>query len=260
MDPADAIASANARTDEAFVLLDDADATPARPASRLYTGFVREHRCVDPATLDATCAAALADLDAGLHGVLLADYEWGVKLQRPAGVAPPADDASALRILLFERMEHLDADAVAAWLAAREGSAQPDAAGVLSLRADVTRDDFEAAIARIHEAIRDGQTYQINYTYRMRGQAWGSPVALYRRLRGLHRVGFGALMRLPRAAGDAIEWVLSRSPELFVRHAAGRLQARPMKGTAPRTAAPEGDSETARLLHEDVKNLSLIHI
>ena len=250
----DLLADHAAHADAAFVLLDDADATAARPASRLYTGFVREHRCVDPATLDDACADAMADLDAGLHGVLLADYEWGVKLLRPPGVALPADDASALRILLFERLQRLDADEVAAWLARREGSAQPGAAGVLGLRADVTKGDFEAAIARIHEAIRDGETYQINYTYRMRGHAWGSPLALYRRLRARQRVGFGALMRLPQRPGDAIEWVLSRSPELFVRHEAGRLQARPMKGTAPRTAAPEGDSETARLLHEDVKN------
>ena len=243
-----------APADETFVLLDDADASAAHPTSRLYTGFAREHRCVDPATLDDACAAAMSDLDAGLHAVLLADYEWGVKLLRPAGVVLPADDASALRILLFEGLQHLDADEVAAWLARRDGSAQPGAAGVVGLRADVTKRDFESAIARIHEAIRDGETYQINYTYRLRGQAWGSPVALYRRLRARQRVGFGALMRLPRAPADAVEWVLSRSPELFVRHEAGRLQARPMKGTAPRTAAPEGDSETARLLHEDVKN------
>jgi para-aminobenzoate synthetase/4-amino-4-deoxychorismate lyase len=241
-------------TDEPFVLLDDADATAARPASRLYTGFVREHRCVDPSTLDDTCAAAMADLDAGLHAVLMADYEWGVKLLRPAGVALPADDTSALRILMFEGLQRLDADGVANWLARRDGSPQPGAAGVLGLRADVTKGDFESAIARIHEAIRDGETYQINYTYRLRGHAWGSPVALYRRLRARQRVGFGALMHLPQRPGDTIAWVLSRSPELFVRHEAGRLQARPMKGTAPRTAAPEGDSETARLLHGDVKN------
>jgi para-aminobenzoate synthetase/4-amino-4-deoxychorismate lyase len=51
-----------------------------------------------------------------------------------------------------------------------------------------------------------------------------------------------------------VEWVLSRSPELFVRHEHGRLQARPMKGTAARSGAPEADSETARLLYEDEKN------
>jgi para-aminobenzoate synthetase/4-amino-4-deoxychorismate lyase len=250
----DAPPDRTARLDEPFVLLDDADATAARPASRLYTGFVREHRCVDPATLDETCMAAMVDLDAGLHAVLTADYEWGVKLLRPAGVALPRDDASALRILVFERLQCLDADAVAAWLARHEGQPLPGAAGVLGLRADVTKSDFESAIARIHAAIRDGETYQINYTYRLRGRAWGSPVALYRRLRARQRVAFGALMRLPPGPAGAIEWVLSRSPELFVRHEAGRLQARPMKGTAPRTAAPEGDSETARLLHEDVKN------
>jgi para-aminobenzoate synthetase/4-amino-4-deoxychorismate lyase len=77
---------------------------------------------------------------------------------------------------------------------------------------------------------------------------------LYRRLRARQRVSYGALMRLPMHAGDTVEWVLSRSPELFLRHQRGRQHARPMKGTAPRAPAPEGDSETARLLHDDVKN------
>jgi para-aminobenzoate synthetase/4-amino-4-deoxychorismate lyase len=240
--------------DGVFVLLDDADASAAQPTSRLYGGFVREHRCIDPATLDAVCAAAMGDLDRGLHGVLLADYEWGVKLLRPADVVLAPPDASCLRILMFHTLRHLDADGAADWLALCEGRPQPAPSGVLDLRADISRAGFESAIARIHEAIRDGETYQVNYTYRMRGRAWGSPVALYRRLRARQRVGFGALMRLPMAPGDTTQWVLSRSPELFVRHEHGRLQARPMKGTAPRAAAPEGDSETARLLHEDIKN------
>ena len=237
-----------------FVLLDDADASVAQPTSRLYTGFVREHRCVAPALLDAVCDAAMGDFDRGLHGVLLADYEWGVKLVRPGGVAPPPDDASCLRILMFDTLRHLDADGASDWLARREGAAQPAPSGVLDLRAAISRAGFASAIAQIHAAIRDGETYQVNYTYRMRGRAWGTPIALYRRLRARQRVGFGALMHLPMAPGDTVEWVLSRSPELFVRHAGGRLQARPMKGTAPRTLVPEGDSETARLLHEDIKN------
>ena len=51
-------------------LLDDRDATPANPTSRLYTGFVREHRNVDPDGLDATWAA----VEAGSGGL-------GVSLQ-----------------------------------------------------------------------------------------------------------------------------------------------------------------------------------
>jgi para-aminobenzoate synthetase/4-amino-4-deoxychorismate lyase len=239
---------------EVFALLDDDEASAQRPASRAYTGFVREHRCADPAQLDAVCAAARADARRGLHAVLVADYEWGVKLLGAGTAALAPDDRGSLRILMFETLRRLDADGAGRWLAEREGRALPAPAGVLDLRADIARADYEAAIERIHEAIRDGETYQVNFTYRMHGAAWGEPVALYRRLRARQRVGFGALIRLPLGEGDTVEWVLSRSPELFLRHEGGVLRARPMKGTAPRTRAPEGDSETARMLHEDVKN------
>ena len=65
---------------DSFALLDDRDATRARPSSRLYEGFEREHRCVDPAQLDAVWTQVDTDQRAGLHAVLLADYEWGTKL------------------------------------------------------------------------------------------------------------------------------------------------------------------------------------
>jgi para-aminobenzoate synthetase/4-amino-4-deoxychorismate lyase len=237
-----------------FALLDDDDATPGRPTSRLYTGFVREHRCVDPDTLDAVCYAVQADLSTGLHAVLLADYEWGARLQGAGQGALRPDDRSCLRVLMFDRLDRLDAEGCEAWLAHQERGSPPAPAGVMDLSAAITRDEFEMAVERIHQAIRNGETHQVNYTYRLHGQAWGHPVALYRRLRARQRVTFGALMRLPLAPGDEVEWVLSRSPELFVRHEQGRLEARPMKGTAARGCGPEADSETVRLLQEDEKN------
>ena len=237
-----------------FALLDDGDASAGHPTSRLYSGFRHEHRCTDPTTLEATCAAVQADLAAGAHAVLLADYEWGAKLVGAGLAKRPQVDPSALRVLVFDSMQRLDAAGVDAGLAQREGRAEPAPAGTLALVPEIGRDAFESAIGRIHEAIRDGEPYQVTFTYRMRGEAFGDPVALYRRLRARQRVSFGALIRLPPAPGCDIEWVLSRSPELFVRHEHGELTARPMKGTAARASAPEGDSETARLLHDDVKN------
>ena len=79
--------------DEApFALLDDRGATRERPTSRLYRGFVREHVCTDPRTLDATWQAVDRDLRAGRHALLLAEYEWGAKLlgaRAPRRSAPP---------------------------------------------------------------------------------------------------------------------------------------------------------------------------
>ncbi len=231
-------------------LLDDRDATEANPTSRLYTGFVREHRNDDSAGLDATWAAVEADQRAGLHALLLADYEWGARLLKAGHERLEPETQGALRVLMFERCETLSREAATRWL-----ETQPDAdgpAGSMDLRASVDRAGFSEAIARIHEAIAAGETYQVNYTYRLHGRAFGSPLALYRRLRERQPVAFGAYIVLP--PGGAVTHVLSCSPELFVRAQRGLVTAKPMKGTASRFTAPEGDSETARMLSLDIKN------
>ncbi len=231
-------------------LLDDRAATRARPTSRLYEGFAHEHRCIDPAQLGAVWAQVDADLRGGLHAVLLADYEWGTKLLN-AGIRPGSESA-ALRVLMFRALKRLSRDEVDAWLAEHDASGADDAVGVMDLRPSVDRSEFTCSIAAIHEAIAAGETYQVNYTYRIDGAAFGSPIALYRRLRTRQPVEYGAFIVLPD--GEPTTHVLSLSPELFLRHEAGKLTARPMKGTAARVAAPESDSESARLLAIDIKN------
>ena len=190
-----------------------------------------------------------ADLRGGLHAVLLADYEWGTKLLK-AGTR--ADDDSALRVLMFRALTRLSRDEVDAWLAARDPVDADAPPGVMNLQPSVERAGFTQAIAAIHEAIAAGETYQVNYTYRIDGAACGSPIALYRQLRARQPVEYGACIELPD--GGRITHVLSCSPELFLRHEAGVLTARPMKGTAARVDAPESDSESARLLGVDIKN------
>lgn len=245
----------------AFALLDDCTSTPQRRTSRLHTGFVREHRCTDPADLDAVWAQVDADLRQGLHAVLLADYEWGAKLMQAGQARLASDDASALRVLMFRECAKLSAVEAGSWLAKLEleeagegGGESPQAAGVMDLVPSIDAAAFTEAIARIHEAIAAGETYQVNFTYRLQGRGYGSPVSLYRRLRARQPVAYGALIALPQGGEGEVTHVLSCSPELFLRQDAGVLTARPMKGTAARAGAPEGDSETARLLSVDIKN------
>ena len=66
-------------------------------------------------------------------------------------------------------------------------------------------------------------------------------------------MGFGSVIRLPAGAGGP-DWVLSCSPELFLRHHNGQLQARPMKGTAARSGDDAADALAARRLAADAKN------
>ena len=245
-------------------LLDDRDASHERRTSRAYGGFVHEHRCTDPATLAATWTAVDADLRHGLHALLLIDYEWGAQLLQAGHHTVMPDDGSALRVLMFSDCATLSRDEADRWLddldaAAADDTDLRDAAGVMNLEASVDKPAFTQAIQRIHDAIRAGETYQVNYSYRLHGQAYGSPVRLYRRLRALQPVAYGAYIQLPCDDGTPTPdgettHVLSCSPELFLRHDQGLLTARPMKGTASRTFTPEADSETARHLSLDEKN------
>jgi para-aminobenzoate synthetase/4-amino-4-deoxychorismate lyase len=233
-----------------FALLDDCTATLDAPRSRLYGGFVREHRCTDPRMLEAVCAAVEADQRAGLHALLLADYEWGAKLLRAGHESLAPDDGASLRLLMFRELRHLSRDEADAWLATQE-AATPGlpTAGLLPLQPSIDRAGFEAAIERIHAAIRAGESYQINFTYRLGGQAYGGPLHLYRRLRERQSVPYGAFIQLPDGG-----CVLSCSPELFLRHEQGLLTARPMKGTAARCADAAEDAAVAQALAQDTKN------
>jgi para-aminobenzoate synthetase / 4-amino-4-deoxychorismate lyase len=227
------------------------------PRSRCYTGFVHEHRAAAPAALDATWAAVDADLRSGLHAVLLADYEWGVALQGLAqghrGGGPGG--VGGLRVLMFRSLQRLTREQAQRWLRAVDDEAEePTPAGALDLGESIDDGRFDAAIDRIHDAIRDGETYQVNFTYRLQGKAFGTPAGLYRRLRARQPVGYGAFIALPPDEGS-VRHVLSLSPELFLRHEGGRLTARPMKGTAARRPTdPAADAAQAAWLSADEKN------
>ena len=233
---------------ECFVLLDDSEASVEQPRSRLYTGHVTTLLCQHAAEFPVLLAQMQALQMQGLHAVGLFTHELGVLLQ---GVELPPGKAGheLAQILLFKDCRHLSAGETDAWLercATQEGDTT---AGVIGLTPSVTEAEFSEAIAQIHRYIEAGDTYQVNYTYRLRFAAYGSLVALYRRLRARQAVPFGALIAL--ADGRA---VLSFSPELAVRHAAGRLSALPMKGTAAAAEDAVENAARAAALAADPKN------
>ncbi len=184
----------------------------------------------------------------GLHAVPVLSYELGHHI---VGVEPraAAHDAPPLaQVLLFERCDELSQSEVADWLAA-QAAADTTPAGVAGIRANVSEAQFVDAIQRIRNYIAAGDTYQVNYTYRLHFDAFGSLFALYQRLRARQPVPYGALIGF-----DDGRAVLSLSPELFVRKEGETLTARPMKGTAPAAADEAENARRAAALAADPKN------
>ncbi|MFC0251592.1 chorismate-binding protein [Massilia consociata] len=230
-------------TQEVFALLDDAGAA-GEARSRLYSRHAGTLRCDGAAGWPQLLHDMQAALGRGLYAVPLFTYELGAHL---GGLPARAVDGPLAQVLLFAQCELLDAGQVEAWIATRATGLEP--AGVAGIAANVDEAAFTAAIARIRDYIAAGDTYQVNYTYRLRFDAFGPLVGLYARLRARQRVPYGALVALPDGGA-----VLSFSPELFVRHDGGRLLARPMKGTAPATGEDAIDAQRARTLAADGKN------
>jgi len=230
-------------TGEVFALLDDARA--AREArSRLYSEHAGTLTCEDAAGWPQLVVALSQALQSGLHAVPLLTYELGAHLN---GLPARPLAGPLAQVLLFSHCEAMTGEQVASWLATR--SMDAGLAGVAGIAANVDEAQFTEAIGRIHDYIAAGDTYQVNYTWRLRFDAFGSLLALYTRLRERQPVPYGALVTLPDGGA-----VLSFSPELFVRHEAGMLVARPMKGTAPASGDIDVDAARAQALAQDSKN------
>lgn len=176
----------------------------------------------------------------GLHAVLFADYEFGLPLM---GVE--SERGGNLALHWFADCADTDA---ASWLA-RHSDGIP--AGISTPKSSVSEADYLDHIRQIHEAIRRGDTYQINYTTRLHLQAYGNPVSLYRRLR--QPVPYAVLSHLPDAEGQSA-WTLCFSPELFLKIGSdGTIGTEPMKGTAPILGDGQ-DERRAAELQADPKN------
>ena len=117
---------------------------------------------------------------------------------------------------------------------------------MIDVSESITPEAFAKDIDRILEYIRNGDSYQINHTFRITGKIYGSPLALYSRLRERQPGRFGAFIEQKNHTSN--HYLLSQSPELFIQKQGDILKAMPMKGTA------NALSSGAHALSEDPKN------
>ncbi|WP_118814161.1 bifunctional chorismate-binding protein/class IV aminotransferase [Neisseria lactamica] len=218
-----------------FALFDDAVSGRAKR----YQNHV-ESRFFHYKELDLLDDALQKGWQKGLHSVLFADYEFGLPL---TGVE--SERGGNLALHWFADCADTDA---ASWLAQHSDGIP---AGISTPQSSVSETDYLDRIRQIHEAIRRGDTYQINYTTRLHLQAYGNPVSLYRRLR--QPVPYAVLSHLPDAEGQSA-WTLCFSPELFLKIGSdGTISTEPMKGTAPILGDGQ-DERRAAELQTDPKN------
>src|SRR6185312_12567741 len=110
-------------------------------------------------------------------------------------------------------------------------------------------DAYLALVERCQQAITAGETYEVCLTNHVELAAAIDPWTAYRRLRAVNPAPFVAFLRFADVS------VLSASPERFLRVGAdGAVEAKPIKGTAPRGASVEQDLAIRERLHASEKD------
>lgn len=163
-------------------------------------------------------------------------YEAAPAFDRALTTRPPAD-FPLLWFGLFREPQIVPQLTAVAEACYRLGEWQPT----------VSRNKYQENFDAIKRAIARGDTYQVNFTMRLRSSFSGNPHALLVDLLPAQRADYAAYIETNDFA------ICSVSPELFFRLEGNTITCRPMKGTRPRGRFPEEDRALADELRESEK-------
>ena len=113
----------------------------------------------------------------------------------------------------------------------------------------ISKGEYLEKLKKLKKYIKDGETYQTNFTFLSDFKFTEEPINLYKSLREKQKVEYGAFLNLD----DKI--VISLSPELFVQKNNDILMSKPMKGTLKRDN-PDFDEENIKKMKNDKKMIS----
>jgi para-aminobenzoate synthetase/4-amino-4-deoxychorismate lyase len=247
----------------ASVLLHCSRPTENNPYSRLFIDPLRVIAARQVEDIPALFEVIEASVAAGRFAAGFFAYECGVAFEPTAGQRPGRAGQPLAQPLawigIYEQcasFDHRTGAFIDGWPEVLGGYApggDPRTMQV-SARLDVGEIEYAERIAAIHEGIRAGDVYQLNYTVPLRVVAKGRLAALYGRLAERQPVQYGAWVHCE----DGVQ-ILSFSPELFFCLETGpdgsrRIATRPMKGTARRGRTTREDEAQAEWLRNDTKN------
>jgi para-aminobenzoate synthetase/4-amino-4-deoxychorismate lyase len=224
--------------------------------SRVFTNPVR--------VLEARTTADIADLfpqieDAVRGGHFAAGffaYECGAFFEPSAALRPGRDNEPLAWFGIYERsycFDHTTGKFLDGEPADLRAGLELSAVSAPRVSLAIDEQQFTARIEQIHEWIRAGDVYQLNFTFPVHVKTSLRPAALYQRLRIAQPVDYGAFLHCQKG-----RHILSLSPELFFREQQEddkrRIITQPMKGTAHRGRTTSEDREIADMLASDPKN------
>jgi len=121
----------------------------------------------------------------------------------------------------------------------------------------ITKEDYIQTVELIQRMIRDGDFYELNFSYPLKGRYPGESYPLYRQMRDISPVPFGAYVSFGQTA------VCCASPERFLKKSGSKIISEPIKGTAERSVDPVLDEIRKKELQNEknrAENLMIVDL
>ncbi len=241
--------------------------TNQKPWTQLFTAPVRVCAAWHAAEIPALFTEIESAVAAGRSAAGFFSYECGNCFEPKAAMRPSREGQPLAWFGIYERSYAFDHEAgafldgeppeLARFRSSKAGAEDGTSGYDVEIAAEfaLSEAEYVQRIAAIHEWIRAGDVYQLNFTAPFRVEAQGCVAAHYARLRARQPVDYGAFLHWQQG-----RYILSFSPELFfhLEHdgPTRRIVTRPMKGTARRGRTTREDREIAEWLRNDPKNRS----
>ncbi|MEB9612774.1 aminodeoxychorismate synthase component I [Bacillus cereus] len=119
-----------------------------------------------------------------------------------------------------------------------------------SIKSNMSFEKYISTIKKVKEYIYRGHIYQVNICQKFSWMVENNPWELYKKIRKSNPAPFSSYMKMKQ------NYILSTSPERFLKRYQNNIYTEPIKGTRPRGQNPEEDKKNYEGLKNSVKECS----
>lgn len=181
-----------------------------------------------------------------LAGVALIPYEIGYYFQ-PKKIKKEFANLKELKVNFYDKKDVITINSNEIDFSGVEDEIK-NFKSVENISLGITKEEYVKIIKKIKNYIKEGDTYQINYT----------TIATFKNTNSLSSLFLTGIFNQSASYSAIInkeeEFILSFSPELFFKTDYKTIITKPMKGTVKRKGNPEDDEKLSQFLSNDSKN------